>query len=82
MFVYVRLIDSQEHQYPKKNQVQTSRKNQKQDPKNPEKPPANKTGYPRSKEKPRKNQCSKNQVPESFNQGKLKSRSALNPGIL
>jgi hypothetical protein len=55
MFVYVRLIDSQEHQYPNKNQIQKSRKNQKQ---NPEKPPANKTGYPRSKEKPRKNQCS------------------------
>jgi hypothetical protein len=57
MFVYVRLIDSQEHQYP----------NKKPGPKIQEKPPANKTGYPRSKEKPRKNQCSENQVPESFN---------------
>jgi 5-methylcytosine-specific restriction endonuclease McrA len=55
MFVYVRLIDSQEHQYP----------NKKPDPNIQEKPKTKsrkttgqQTGYPRSKEKPRKNQCS------------------------
>ena len=66
MFVYVRLIDSQEQPISKqktrsKHPGKTKNKIQKNHP-------ANKTGYPRSKEKPiLKNQCSENHVPESFN---------------
>ena len=68
MFVYVRLIDSQEHQYP----------NKKPDPNIQEKPKTKiqknhrpiKPGIQDPKKNREKTNVLKNQVPESFNQGK------------
>jgi hypothetical protein len=82
MFVYVRLIDSQEHQYPKKTRSKHPVKNQKQDPKIQKNHRPTKPGIQDPKKNREKTNVPKNQVPESINQGKLKSRSALNPGIL
>ena len=70
MFVYVRLIDSQEHQYPNKKPDPTiQRKTKKQDP---EKPIVSKI---QEKTKFKKDQCSWKPfcVPESFNWDKSKN---------
>jgi hypothetical protein len=65
MFVYVRLIDSQEHQYP--NKKPGPKIQEKPDPKIQKNQPANKPGIQDPKKNREKTNVLKNQVPESFN---------------
>lgn len=75
MFVNVKLIDSQEHQYPNKNLIQRSKEKPEQDP---EKPIPIQLGWSKIQRKTEKNQCSwKPYVPESVDQDKQNPESAI-----